>query len=189
MAKAQTPHESTDERDHRKPPPADETQDQPADVDAAAVEIQRLRDELEETDAKYKRALADYQNFARRAAATEERARAAAIVEVVRDLLPALDHLDLALSQDVGGSEATRRLHEGVSMVRDELLRALGRHGAVRMEVQPGEEFDPARHEALMQEASDEIEPGRIVRQFQVGYALGEMVIRPVKVAIAQKPD
>ncbi|MFW6033239.1 MAG: nucleotide exchange factor GrpE, partial [Phycisphaeraceae bacterium] len=55
-----------------------------------------------------------------------------------------------------------------------------------RIEAQPGEPFDPNRHEALMRQASDEVESGHVTTQFQPGYVLSDKTIRPAQVAVAE---
>jgi molecular chaperone GrpE len=75
---------------------------------------------------------------------------------------------------------------QGVFMVHDELLATLNRFGIERLDVQPGTEFDPNRHEALMRQPSDEIDSNHVTMQMQPGYVLGEKVIRPAQVGVAE---
>ena len=71
-------------------------------------------------------------------------------------------------------------------IVRDELLKALSRFGVKRLEVAAGELFDPTRHEAMMRQASDEIDSNHVTSQLQPGYTLGDKTIRPAKVSVAE---
>jgi len=131
---------------------------------------------------------ADYQNFQRRAANNEREARTSATVGVVQNVLPVLDHFDLALEQDPDKATA-EQIIGGVSMIRDELQRVLGTFGVSKIEPAPGDEFDPSQHEAMLQQPTDEVEPGRVVKTLGAGYILGERVIRPAKVIIAKGPE
>jgi molecular chaperone GrpE len=128
---------------------------------------------------------ADYQNFQRRAANNEREARTSATVGVVQNVLPVLDHFDLALEQDPETATADQ-IMGGVSMIRDELQRVLGTFGVSKIEPEPGDEFDPSKHEAMLQQPTDEVEPGRVVKTLGAGYMLGDRVIRPAKVIIAK---
>ncbi len=154
-------------------------------VDETHALIEQLKTERDDATAKYQRALADFQNFQRRAYANEEQARLRARADLIRELVPALENLDLVSEQDLGpGSE--KSVQQGVRMVRDEILKVLAAHGAVRIEVQPGDEFDPNRHEAMMHIDARGIEANHIAQQMQVGYAVGNIVVRPAKVALAR---
>jgi molecular chaperone GrpE len=77
----------------------------------------------------------------------------------------------------------------GVHIIRDELQRILGSFGVKPIDPAPGDSFNPSEHEAMLQQPSGEIEPGRIVQSLARGYRLGERVIRPAKVIIAKSPD
>ncbi|MCC6909314.1 MAG: nucleotide exchange factor GrpE [Phycisphaerales bacterium] len=163
----------------------DQAPDDGDTVDETQALIEQLTAERDEATAKYQRALADFQNFQRRAYANEEQARLRARADLIRELVPALENLDLVSEQDLGpGSE--KSVQQGVRMVRDEILKVLSAHGAARIEVQPGDEFDPNRHEAMMRIDAPGIEANHIAQQMQVGYAVGNIVVRPAKVALAR---
>lgn len=130
---------------------------------------------------------ADFQNYQRRAANNEREARTSATVGVVQNVLPVLDHFDLALEQDPATATA-EQIIGGVSMIRDEFQRVLGTFGVTKIEPVPGDEFDPSKHEAMLQQPTDEVEPGRVVKTLGAGYMLGDRVIRPAKVIIAKTP-
>ncbi|HYE03175.1 MAG TPA: nucleotide exchange factor GrpE, partial [Phycisphaerales bacterium] len=50
---------------------------------------------------------------------------------------------------------------------------------------EPGAEFDPTRHQAIMHQAREGVAPGHVVATLQAGYMLGDRVIRPAKVSVA----
>lgn len=146
------------------------------------VEMQAERDAL---DDKLRRTMADYQNYARRAEQNIVVARQQAVIEVARKLVAVLDHFDHALAVDTETMSAADLL-KGVGIVHDELIRALGSFGVQRVDVEPGEPFDPNRHEALMRQADTGIEANHITAQLQPGYVIDDKTIRPVKVSIAE---
>jgi molecular chaperone GrpE len=148
-------------------------------------QLQQERDDLEE---RLKRVSADYQNYMRRAQQNVTTAQQQQLMSVAKSLVTVLDHFDNALQVDPE-TTSPQKMMEGVEMVRSELLRVLGQHGVERIEAEVGEPFDPNRHEAMMRQPTDEVEPNHVAMQMQPGYALGEMTIRPAKVAVAQSSD
>jgi molecular chaperone GrpE len=129
------------------------------------------------------RAIADYQNFARRAIASENEAKVQGITAVVLSVLPVLDHFDLALNQDPSKVNA-EQIISGVKVIRDELMKVLNRHGISIIHPEPGDEFDPTRHHAVLQQQDENVEPGHIVQTLQSGYALNDRAVRPASVAV-----
>jgi len=152
--------------------------------EAAAEVIEQLKAELAEAVEGRKRALADFANYQRRAAENEERALRSGAAGVVRSLLGALDHFDLALAQDTAQT-TVKQFVDGVKIVHDELLKALACHGVHRIVPGEGDEFDPNRHEAMLQQPAEDIEPNHIVSVLKPGYTIGELVLRPAKVIVA----
>ena len=145
--------------------------------------IEQLLQEVVEASESRQRALADFKNFQRRSAEQEQRMTRIASVEAYRSVLPVLDQLRLALGQDPSTSGG--QILEGVRIAGDELEKVLSDHGIERIEPASGDEFDPMRHEAMMNIEETEVESGRIVQVLQVGFVLGEHVLRPAKVSIA----
>ena len=146
--------------------------------------LERLQSERDELESKLLRVSADYQNFARRAQQNVNAAVEQKLMDVARGLVTVMDHFDRAL-EGQNRDEADGVL-QGVMMVHDELLSTLNRYGIERLDVEPGTEFDPNRHEALMRQPSAEIESNHITMQMQPGYVLGEKVIRPAQVGVAE---
>lgn len=157
----------------------------------AAEEIERQRRSLQqERDDLYgrlQRVSADYQNYMKRAEQklydTVELARG----DLLKDFIPVLDHFDRALEHETS-TEDGRALRDGLQMVRDELLKVLANAGVERIDPQPGDAFDPHRHEALYQQPTAEIEPNHVASAYQPGYVYGSRTLRPAKVAVAAQP-
>ncbi len=106
-------------------------------------------------------------------------------MDIARALVTVLDHFDRALDADPDKTSA-QDLLGGVTIVKNELLSTLNRFGIERLEVSPGDEFDPNRHEALMRQPSDEITSNHVTMQLQPGYVLGEKIVRPAQVSVAE---
>jgi molecular chaperone GrpE len=167
-------------------------QDRILNAAAESEEMTRLRGQLSQAQGDYQRVLADFSNYQRRALSNEQVAKTEGSSRVAADVVTVIDHFDLALGQDL--SKATpQSLVEGMKIVRDELVRTLGKHGVTLIAPRPNDPFTPGRHEAVTQQTAEGVEPGNVVATFQPGYAIatstgGERVIRPAKVSVAPTP-
>lgn len=132
------------------------------------------------------RALAEMDNFKKRLQREKDEQMKYATEPVLRDLLPALDNLELAIRY-AGKDEACRDLLTGVSMTYKLLMDAVKQHGLVPVGVE-GEVFDPDQHEAVAQEERDDMPPGHITVLHQRGYMLKERLLRPAKVSVNRAP-
>jgi molecular chaperone GrpE len=150
----------------------------------AAPTIESLQDELARKQDAYLRALAEVQNIQRRSVENEARARSSGITQVANSLVPVLENMDLALAQDLATMEPAK-LAAAVTMLRAELLKAIERHGIVRIDPARGDEFDPHCHQAVMQQPAEGVKPGCIVQCFQSGYRLGDHILRSAKVVVS----
>jgi molecular chaperone GrpE len=115
--------------------------------------------------------------MARENAAAAERGAA----KLAKELLPALDHLEIALKASEGHEDVVK----GFGLVRDELLAALAKSG-IQAFSPDGEAFDPNEHEAMAQQPSEEAESGTVLQVYQQGYRIGGQILRPARVVVAQ---
>jgi len=129
------------------------------------------------------RTQADFDNFRKRAARDAALAADRGVSRLAKELLPALDHLELAL-QAAEQDAAAAQFAKGVRLVQDELGKALGRVGIEAFSPQ-GERFDPEQHEAMAQQPAEGAEPGTVVAVYQQGYRIGGAVLRPARVVVA----
>lgn len=159
-------------------PAQDEQTSAGADIEALTAEKEELQDQL-------LRARAEFENARKRMARETERIRKTAAENVIFDLLPVLDHLDLALQHAENPDSA---FAQGVEMVLKQFCEALARHGLEPIPA-TGEAFDPYVHEAMMQRASDDVPADVVIEEFQKGYKLGDSVLRPSKVVVSSGPE
>ena len=106
-------------------------------------------------------------------------------MSIARDLLTIMDHFDHAMNIDVEKT-TMEGLLEGIQIVRDEMIKTLARFGVKRMNVSTGDEFDPSRHEAMMHQLVETLNSNQIAIELQPGYTLGDMILRPAKVSVAE---
>lgn len=157
----------------------------PDDLTDTQEGLETIRAERDDLEGKLLRVSADYQNYVRRAQQNTTDACEQQLMRLAKSLLTPLDHFDHALGIDPEKTSAQDVL-QGVQIARDELLKVLEQMGIKRMEVNPGDDFDPNRHEALQRVAAEGIESGSVASQLQPGYLLGEKTARPAKVMIAE---
>lgn len=162
-----------------------EISDENEEIVEALVDTIRARDELSD---KLLRMAADHQNFQRRASGNEREARTSATQGVVQSLIPLLDTFEMALMQDPE-KVSSQMVMDGVKMIRDEFMRMLSGYGVSPINPSVGDEFNPAEHAAMMQQAVEGIEPGHISMNMGIGFKLGERVVRPAKVAVVPQPE
>jgi molecular chaperone GrpE len=186
------------QEDHKDEPavlPPEPAADDAADVasaDAAAAappdEIEQLRRQLqtktEEANKNYDlflRERAEVENFKKRMVREKSDALRFASEPLVRDLLPVVDNLERAVEHADGDGQS---LVEGIRLVLKSLLEILERYGVKRVDA-VGEQFDPARHEAMAQVDSPEHAPNQVVHQHHRGYLLHDRLLRPALVTVA----
>ncbi len=157
----------------------------PAPTPSLEEKLAALRAERDELYARLQRVSADYQNYVRRSAQSVNDACDQQLMKVARALLVPMDHFDQALSFDPQKTTA-QSLLEGVQIVRDELYKTLEQFGVRRLEVAPGDRFDPARHEAVTRMPAEGLSSEQVAAQLQPGYLVGDRTLRPAKVAVAQ---
>jgi len=153
-----------------------------ADVELSDEDIALLAEAERDLVAEYReraaRAEAELKNFRTRVERDRQANREAVIAEVIRTLLPAIDDLDRA--------EAHGDLTEGgpLAIVASKLRGGFEKYGLTRVG-EKGEPFDPKFHEALVQLPSPDVTVQTVADVIEVGYALGERLIRPAKVAVS----
>jgi molecular chaperone GrpE len=126
------------------------------------------------------RVQADFENYRKRVAREQE--RLVAHERLVRELLPVLDDLERALEAADRHEEA--QLVDGVQLVERSLRDALRKEGLV--EIDTSGAFDPHVHEALLTQPAEGVEPGSVLDVVQRGYRLGDKVVRPARVIVAE---
>ena len=146
-----------------------------ADIDHILSEAGQR--EIEEYRDRAARAEAELANFRTRVERDRAANREAVIADVIRSLLPAIDDLDRAAAHgDLEGSP--------LELVAQKLRAALERYGLRSVGV-VGEPFDPAVHEAIVQLPSADVTENTVADVIEGGYALGDRLVRPAKVAVS----
>lgn len=156
---------------------------QPGEPEQAPPELAELRLRVEQLDDRYRRALADLDNYRKRTAREVDRRVEEAREALLRDWLEALDSVERALR--MGAPEAS--LQQGLRGVLEQMEATLARHGVTRIGA-AGEPFDPERHEAVAVRESADVPDRTVLEVVRSGFALGDRVLRPAQVVVARAP-
>ncbi|HRT29505.1 MAG TPA: nucleotide exchange factor GrpE [Kiritimatiellia bacterium] len=172
--------------------PANETDDAaPAEPDAAAetdaadepdtAATPSGNEELLTLKDRYTRLMADFDNFRKRQIREREEWVKRANEDLLSDLLPVVDHLELALAQ---AEDPDSPFVVGVKMVYDQFLTLLDRYDMVPLDAL-GEPFDPTYHEALAQASSETVPADIVMEQYRRGWLLKGRLLRPAQVIVS----
>ena len=157
---------------------ATEGEAQPADTqDVRHAELEERNAQLED---RYKRALADLDNYRKRSARELDRRVQEASDAIVREWLEAIDSIERAVRMDAGGP-----LGQGMSAVLEQMEAILERQG-IRRVGEAGERFDPERHEAVAIRETNEVPDQTVVEVVRSGWAVSDRVLRPAQVVVAR---
>lgn len=159
-----------------------------SDVEQLSAEIEALKKKLEEAESKtseyrdsWLRSQAEFQNYKKRLERDNELTYISMKGDIIKKVLPALDDLERALQN--------RRVEDpwatGIELIARKLQNMLESEGVKKIEAL-GVEFDPNFHEAISHEPADGAQSGHVIGVVQNGYMLGERVIRPALVRVAQ---
>ncbi len=151
----------------------------------ALAELQKQLAEAQAQAAEYKdgwqRSVADFQNYRRRVEAEKAETYQMAVGSIIKRYLPVLDDMERAMDS----RPADLAWANGIELICRKLQSILEAEGLKRIEAE-GQKFDPNFHEAISQEPAEGVESGTVLGVIRNGYMLGERVIRPAMVRVAQ---
>jgi molecular chaperone GrpE len=159
-----------------------EVEGQPqVDVDALKRQLEDAENKLAESVEGWQRSAADFQNYKKRVERDNELMYASMKSDIIKKVLPALDDLERALQN----RPADDAWANGIELIARKLQNMLDVEGVKRIEA-AGAEFNPIFHEAISHEPAEGVASGYVIEVMQNGYMLGERVIRPALVRVAQ---
>jgi molecular chaperone GrpE len=179
--------------DERTPAPqeaADEGVARPAPDAAGAAatdDVHRLQAERDDLYQRLARATADFKNAQRRVQSEADQRVQYANHSLIKSLLPVIDNFERALAQDASKVDAASILR-GMQIVHDQWLNVLKQQQVNEIAPKPGDPFDPAQHEALMQQDAPQFAGSTspvVAQLLQKGYSLGDRILRPAQVAVS----
>ena len=154
-------------------PKADEAQ-------AAGADTASLTKQLKESEDKYLRLAAEYDNYRKRTAKEKESLWTDAKIDTVKSLLPVYDNLERAIQQET----ADEAYKKGVEMTMNQLKEVLNKLGVTEIPAL-GQPFDPNLHNAVMHIDDENLGENTVAQVFQAGFQCGEKVVRFAMVQVA----
>lgn len=155
------------------------------EYDAMEKEIESLQSELEEQKDGWLRTRADFENYRKRVKRDATRSYQDAMTNVLKIFLSAADDLERALKNQPEDKQVQNWI-SGIELIHQKMLNQMKNQGVERMDVNPGDEFDPNIHEAITQEEHPDFEEGQVIDVVQPGYRIQDRIIRPAMVRVAQ---
>ena len=153
-----------------------------------SAEIEALKTKLAEAESKtseyrdsWMRSQAEFQNYKKRLERDNELTYVSMKGDIIKKILPVLDDLERALQN----RPADNAWGNGIDLIARKMQNILESEGIKRIEAE-GTEFDPKFHEAISHEPTDGVKSGFVISVVQNGYMLGDRVIRPALVRVAQ---
>jgi molecular chaperone GrpE len=154
------------------------------DIVALKQENEELTQKSEEYLDGWQRERAEFANYKKRVERERELLKFNITGNVIRSYLEILDDLELALKNKPAEGEGATWA-EGIDLIYRKFITVLEAEGVVPIEVE-GQFFDPTMHEAISQEPNEDFESGAIIEVVRNGYSIGERVLRPATVRVAQ---
>lgn len=157
-----------------------------AQLELSQAKGREMMEKIKDSHEKMLRAMADLDNFKKRAQKEKEEIQKFGVEKLLKDMLPVADNLDRALEHAKTGADF-ESLKTGVQMTRKLLDDALGRNG-VKAFSSSGKPFDPHLHEAMQQIETSDMPPNHVVSEVMRGYMLNDRLVRPAMVTVSKAP-
>ena len=154
------------------------------EIEALKLELEELSQKSEEYLDGWQRERAEFVNYKKRMDREREQLKVNITGNVIRSYLEIIDDLELALKNKPAEGEGPTWA-EGIELIYRKFLTMLETEGVKPMQVE-GQIFDPNLHEAISQEPNEDFESGEIIEVVRNGYSIGERVLRPASVRVAQ---
>ena len=155
--------------------------------DKSIKEVESIQAELQDMKDKYLRLYAEFENYKKKIQKDKEEFSKYCNENIFYELLPVIDHLEMALKHaGEGGAETAESLAQGVENTLREMNRTLEKFGVAAIEAL-NKEFDPAYHHAMSQVERSDMENNTVADEFRKGYLYKDKVLRPSLVAVSKK--
>ncbi len=167
-------------KEENKKEAVDEKMEQTDEIIELKKEIERHKNELNEQTDRYKRIMAEFDNYKKRSTKERETLYQSLVSDIYTSLLPVLDNLEKAAStktEDEG-------YQQGIELVLKQFKDVLHANGVEEIEA-VGKTFDPELHEAVASVVDENLGEKEIKEEYRKGYRIGNRVIRHSMVVVA----
>ena len=187
-ASTHTRHRAADEdelQDQSKKANAVEGDDPIKDLEA---KLAAKDQEAKENYDRLLRVSAEFDNYKKRTSKELEEFRKFANQSLIKEMLSVVDNLELAMNSTNGHKAIDQGLLQGLDMTHKEILKVFEKFNVKPIEAK-GQAFDPAFHEAVMQEETDEFDENTVINELQKGYLIHDRLLRPAMVVVARPKE
>ena len=151
------------------------------DMQNKIAELENANKDIQE---QFLRKRAEFENFRRRMEKDKEDFIKYSLEKFIKELIPVIDSFNMALHPN-NIPEEQQKVFEGFSLIFKQFQDLLSKSGVTEIEA-IGKTFDPNFHQAISQENSQQVESGKIIREYQKGYKLHDRLLRPSMVVVAE---
>ena len=144
-------------------------------------DIQKMQAEYDELDDRYKRVLAEFENFKKRSKKERESLYNSVLGDIITGILPIIDNLENAVKAEC----KDEKYKQGVELVEKQIKEFLTKHNVEEIPA-IGQVFDPSVHEAVSSVQDDTKQSQEIVQEYRKGYKLGSKILRHSMVVVNQ---
>ena len=184
-----------EEQDLENPTSEKEEQvsEEPKDQEEAEVSpedlIEKLNEEITGLKDQRLRAIAELENFRKRAEKDQSDALKYGISNFAKEIINIRDNIERAqssISDEAKNNEAIKSVIEGIDLIAQSVVSTFEKIGIKKIE-SLNEKFDHNLHQAMMEIENEELEPGTIVQELIPGYTLHDRLLRPAMVGVSKK--
>ena len=151
--------------------------------------IEKLNEEITDLKDQRLRAIAELENFRKRAEKDQSDALKYGISNFAKEIINIRDNIERAqssISEEAKNNEAIKSVIEGIDLIAQSVVSTFEKIGIKKIE-SLNEKFDHNLHQAMMEIEDDDLEPGTIVQELIPGYTLHDRLLRPAMVGVSKK--
>ena len=171
----------------------EQVSEEPKDQEEAEISpedlIEKLNEEITSLKDQRLRAIAELENFRKRAEKDQSDALKYGISNFAKEIINIRDNIERAqssISDEAKNNEAIKSVIEGIDLIAQSVVSTFEKIGIKKIE-SLNEKFDHNLHQAMMEIENEELEPGTIVQELIPGYTLHDRLLRPAMVGVSKK--
>ena len=169
---------------------ASEQDQETENVETSEAIIEKLNEEISSLKDQRLRAIAELENFRKRAEKDQSDALKYGISNFAKEIINISDNIERAQSsipEEAKNNETIKSVIEGIDLIAQSVVTTFEKIGIKKIE-SLNEKFDHNLHQAMMEIENDDLEPGTIVQELIPGYTLHDRLLRPAMVGVSKKP-
>ena len=170
------------------PPDEDIIEGEENRITELETKLEAKEKEAAETYDRFLRASAEFDNFKKRSSREIEEFRKFANQSLIKEMLSVVDNLELAMNSTNGHKAIDKDLLQGLEMTHKEILKVFEKFNVKPIDAKD-QPFDPAFHEAVMQEETSDSPKNTVINELQRGYMIHDRLLRPSMVVVAKPKE